>query len=98
MMTFFKRQINNHSISKFRNLLLETDWELVLQCENANSAYDLFTRIFSAQYEKAFPKIEKKIKLKYLNSPWITKGLVKSSKKKAEIIYIVIDFSRTIAK
>ena len=57
------------------------DWELVYQTENANEAYEVFLKLFIKQYEKAFPKVEIKIKTKSLLSPWMTKGLLKSSKK-----------------
>ena len=41
--------------------------------------------MFVLQYEKAFPKKEVKIRVKDLNSPWMTKGLLKSSKKKQRL-------------
>ena len=60
--TIFKREFNNTSIIEFRNLLLQVDWQLLKKCKDADSAYDLFLRFFQNQYQKAFPKIEKKIK------------------------------------
>ena len=47
-----------------------------------NEAYNIFLKIFSDLYDVAFPKKEIEIKSKYLNTPWITKGIRKSSKLK----------------
>ena len=50
-----------------------------------NNAYNEFLRIFLGLYNEAFPKQKIKIKRKSFNSPWMTKGLVKSSKKKQRL-------------
>ena len=47
-----------------------------------NNVYNEFLRIFLDLYNEAFPKKKIKIKRKIVNSPWMTKRLVKSSKKK----------------
>ena len=49
---------------EFRNLLLQVDGQLLRECKDADSAYDLFLHFFQDQYQKVFPKIEKKIKIK----------------------------------
>ena len=41
-----------------------------------------FLDIFTDIYDNSFPKSEVKIKFKSDQSPWITKGIAKSSKKK----------------
>ena len=53
-----------------------------MQTDHANEAYNLFLEIFLQHYETAFPKVTKTIKLKSL---WITKGLIKSSKRKQRL-------------
>ena len=50
-----------------------------------NEAYNIFLKIFSDLYDVAFPKKEIEIKSKYLNTPWITKGIRKSSKRKQRL-------------
>ena len=50
-----------------------------------NNAYNKFLRIFLGLYNDTFPKQKIKIKGKSFNSPWMTKGLVKSSKKKLRL-------------
>ena len=80
------RQINEKSISKFRSMLEQnTEWELIKDCKTADSAYDLFIRFFYTQHDKAFPKIEKVCKQKSSQSQWMTKGLIKSSRRKQRL-------------
>ena len=83
--TIFKRQINDQSINYFINLISEVDWNVIKETNDANKAYDCFLKLFLDKYEKAFPKLEFKIKTKNLLSPWMTKGLIKSSKKKKQL-------------
>ena len=45
-----------------------------------NEAYNIFLKIFSDLYDVAFPKKEIEIKSKYLNTPWMIKGMRKSTK------------------
>ena len=49
--------------------------------EDPNKAYKYFLNIFIDIYDKSFPKSEVKVKFKSDQSPWITKGIAKSSKK-----------------
>ena len=83
--TITKRNINRDSIDSFKNLLNEANWELLKDCKEANSAFELFNKFFLNAYEKSFPKIEKRIKKKVIENPWMTKGLLKSSKKKQRL-------------
>ena len=80
--SILKRHINKNSINDFNNLLHEENWNDIFSINNANDSYDLFLKYFLKHYEIAFPKIEIKIKTKNLLSPWITKGLLKSSTRK----------------
>lgn len=80
-----KRYINERSTNYFRQLLSETDWDLIESCDDASDAYDLFERFFLKNYEKAFPKIEVEIKRKSFENPWMTKGFLKSSKRKQKL-------------
>ena len=83
--TIFKRYINDKSIKQFNLLLKEVNWNIVLKKKCPNKAYQSFLETFLCLYEKAFPKIKINIKTKSLLSPWMTKGLLKSSKKKQNL-------------
>ena len=53
--------------------------------ENASESYGSILCKFTDLFNITFPKKEVKIKRKNFISPWITKGLVKSSKKKQKL-------------
>ena len=44
-----------------------------------------FFNIFNSIYDIYFPKIFVRLKTKHIESPWITKGIVKSSKRKQKL-------------
>ncbi|XP_065645688.1 uncharacterized protein LOC136076146 [Hydra vulgaris] len=73
--TIQMRQINENSLLHFRNLLSEKiDWDLILQSQEANKAYDLFLAQFCKYYDLAFPLKKIVLNSKSLLSPWMTKG------------------------
>ncbi|XP_065642226.1 uncharacterized protein LOC136073884 [Hydra vulgaris] len=85
---FYKRVIDETSTQKFKDLLSVTNWQKVYrECNsgNTNSAYIKFINLFMLEYNKSFPIQEKEIKAKYLNCPWITKEIRKSSKQKQKL-------------
>ncbi|XP_065665545.1 uncharacterized protein LOC136086971 [Hydra vulgaris] len=82
----FRRQINENSEKKFQNLLKDNvDWNLVLQSHDVNNAYDLFLNQFCKQYDKAFPEKKITVKTKTVLTPWMSNGLLKSSKRKQKL-------------
>ena len=58
------------------------DWNLITQTVIPNDSYCIFIERFIKIYNQAFPLQKIKIKGKSLVSPWITKGIRKSSRKK----------------
>ena len=50
-----------------------------------NEAYKQFFNIFSSIYDICFPKVLVRLKAKHIQSPWITKGVEKSSKRKQKL-------------
>ena len=54
--TIYRRQINVNSLQKFRNLVTDIDWDLVLQSSEVNSAYDLFLTFFVSSMIRRFPR------------------------------------------
>ena len=80
-----KREINDKSKAYFKTLLSIVDWKHELNENSPNNAYNDFLRIFLGLHNDAFPKQKIKIKRKSFNSPWMTKGSVKSSRKKQRL-------------
>ena len=73
------------SVENFKNILSSTDWNDVLGKTITNESYDQFIKKFSLIYDDCFPIKVIEIKTKNLLSPWITKGIKKSSKRKQNL-------------
>jgi hypothetical protein len=85
------REVNHLTTDHFKDLLMNTDWspthELCLQ-NDANSAYDSFTKTIVHNYNLAFPLRPKQIsKRNSFLHPWMTKGLLRAIRRK-EKLYI----------
>ena len=83
--TFIKRDINENSIKYFKSILNSVDWNLITQTSTPDSSYNIFLDKFIKLYDIAFPERKVEIKQKNLTSPWITRGLKKSSKRKQRL-------------
>ena len=79
------RVFNEQSIKCFKRSLSMTDWTIVLETRDPNLSYNAFLKQFLKIYEKCFPIKTINIKRKQLLSPWVTKGLSKSSKQKQKL-------------
>ena len=79
----YKRTYNTKSIELFKQKLHETKWDEIMSFQNPDDAYKTFLKQFSTLYDTYFP--EKKHKNKDLQSPWITKGVRRSSKRKQRL-------------
>ena len=82
----YKRTINDKKIEAFLQNLYQYDWDTIKTDQDANEAYNNFIATFCTIYDTFFPMNKMKIKTKDLESPWITKGIKKSSKKK-QLLY-----------
>ena len=75
-----KRNYDEKAFKSFKQRLREIDWAELKKCEDPNEAYKHFFETFISVYDNFFPKVKVRIKIKSLHSPWITKGISKSSK------------------
>ena len=80
-----KRLIDNKTKEKFKNALQEMTWDDVLSSKQTDSAYEAFLNKFISLYDESFGKFVVTIKLKILKNLWITKGIIKYSKKKQRL-------------
>ena len=80
----YKRIINKEKIEAFLQNLYKYHWDTIKTHQDANKSYNNFTLKFFTIYD-FFPMNKMKIKIKDLESPWITKGIKKSSKKKKRL-------------
>ena len=81
----YKRIINNEAIERFNQKLYELNWNELKNCEDPSESYKIFRIKFIPIYETFFPKKKIKIKTKDIESPWITAGIKKSSKRKQRL-------------
>ena len=73
------------NIVKFKNTLHNRNWNDFKKIEDPNKTYKYFLNIFIDIYDNSFPKTEVKVKFKSDQSPWITKGIAKLSKKEQRL-------------
>ena len=96
---YVSRLITEDRIDNFGESLSRLNWSSVSDaCFNGetNKAYDLFLIQYKNAYEKAFPKIcTKKKNRSSFNQPWMTKGLLKSSRKKEQLYLKYVKKSNT---
>ena len=65
--------------------MCKTNWKDIEAFTDPNETYKAFLERFLLLYDKNFPIRKIKIKAKDLESPWITNGIKKSSKKKQRL-------------
>ena len=80
-----KRDTNPFTLSLLKEKLLKVGWGLLYTTKDPNEAYKTFLNVFSNLCEIAFPKIKIKVNSKTRLSPWITPGILKSSKRKQRL-------------
>ena len=77
---------NNKAKEKFKNALQEMTWDDVISSKQTGSAYEAFLNKFTLTlYDKIFEKFTVTVKSETLKNPWITKGILKSSKTKQRL-------------
>ena len=84
-MFIYKRTYNTESIEVFKQKLHETKWDETMSFQNPDDAYKAFLKRFSTLNDIYFPEKKINLKSKDLQSPWITKGIRRSSKHKQRL-------------
>ena len=77
-----KRVMHDTNLVAFKADLRNVNWNSINHSLETNSKYETFFKIFSKLNEKHFPLKDFPIEVKDLQTPWISKGLKKSSKQK----------------
>ena len=65
--------------------LQKINWEEPSISNYTNTLYKHFIKIYSSIYGKNFPLLETEVKLKDLQTPWMSKAMRKSPKQKQKI-------------
>ena len=80
-----KRIFNFETINSLKQDLYKTDWKDIEAFTDPNEAYKAFLERFPLQYDKNVLIRKIKIKAGDLETPWITNGIKKSSKKEQRL-------------
>ena len=84
--TYYTRDYNDLNIIKFQTKLSQVEWTRVLIGQDPNRLFDVFAEEYYRHFEDCFPlKISKLNSCRKSKSPWITKGLLTSVKKKNKL-------------
>ena len=78
----YKRVITDGVTERFNQALYESDWVEIETCHNPSECYKLFFKKFLTIYENFVPRKKIKLKVKDIQSPWITSRIKKFSKRK----------------
>ena len=77
----YKRSYNEKDIDNLK-IVYTTEIGITLKkIEDPSNAYKYFVDIFIDIYDNSFPELEVKVKFKSDQSPWLSKGIAKSSKR-----------------
>ena len=84
---YTKRIYNKNNSRLFTDEIKNVCWEETISCNNSNESFNQFSTLFTASYDKHFPikrmKVNKKINKH--KSPWMTKCVLKSIKRKNKL-------------
>ena len=81
----YKRIINENSIKVFKFKIHESSWGIIKSIKDLNESYKKFIAIITAIYDEYFPKSRIKVMHNKNSTPWITRGISKSSKRKQKL-------------
>ena len=79
-LSFRDKSINN--VATFTNRLENVNWDELSEYKDPDCAYRCFLDKYTTLYNDCFPLKKVKVKNVTLSNPWITKGLLKSIRKK----------------
>ena len=83
-----RRDINTGSIRTFEDSLSSTNWDMVLNNDDAETSFKLFYETFTRKYNECFPL--KYSKIGYTNrKPWLTDGLKLAIKTKNKLFQVM---------
>ena len=76
------RDKSGNNVAKFKDRLANVHWDVLSECKDTDCAYRCFLDKYTTIYNDCFPLKKVKVKNVTLSKPWITKGLLKSVRKK----------------
>jgi hypothetical protein len=81
------RYFSQNNCEKFRTYLEKTNFDPVLHIQCPNEAYNIFIQLYLTAFDKSFPLRNVKSNKKIIKKePWMTTGLLTSSRTKAKFL------------
>ena len=77
------RPYSENNFARLEHELLTTDWNIVLQSEEANDQFEAFFNHINRAYQKCFPRKTKFIGDKRFKNPWLTAQTFEKIKQKS---------------
>ena len=90
------RHVTDTGLLSIRADLENVDWNDVQECENVNDAYNLFILKIMKLYDTYCPMRKVRYDKRSFTKPWLTKGLLKSCRRKNKLYYSFVE-NRTAA-
>src|SRR5690606_18896952 len=72
------RDFSDNNIQRFRQLMHNMNFDCIMQCNDANVAYNIFENMYKLCYDNAFPL--KVLNSKKVRKPYITEDLLQRIK------------------
>ena len=84
--TFENRVFNDINIHNFKQLLLQCDFNCVLNSDSVDQAFEHFEKLYTESFNSAFPLKTVTVRNKLIKrEPWATKGFINSSNNKTKL-------------
>ena len=81
----YYREINNENLILLKTALLDVNWDLVINTDDANVAFENFISIFRALYDKYIPLVKKSVKLHTDRKPFINDDIKSKIRQKNKL-------------
>jgi hypothetical protein len=93
------RKFTPEKISAFKQTLINTDWSTVKSCEDVDESYDRFISIYKHELDQHMPhKSVHFNKYKHKKEPWISQGILISTKTKDKLFKSYSKITRPMEK
>ncbi len=88
----YKRFFSENNVNLFRLYLQQTDFTNVINNQCADGSYNKFLLLYKKAFDQAFPLKLYKPNRKFIRrEPWVTPGLLASSRSKAKLFHTKLD-------
>lgn len=81
----FKNNTSRRNVNYMVGELSKIDWSIVCDDQDVRSSYRHFSNSLTETFSKCYPLTKVKLKINLQKSPWMTKGILNSVKRKSKL-------------